>query len=235
MNHNIFGYWSDINLSPISKMMQEWAAYFANFQILSDDDIVPLINKHLPSYLSTYNAIRIPAAKSDIARLVALYELGGLYVDCHVGIKDVLSLKILLAKLVKVDAIFIDRRLDFGLRPPGEHFLINSIIAGRANLPIFLHTAEIACANLEQHRSFEKKRGFTPYHVGHLSGPEVLTAAVLQPDTQNREVRRNLADRILIIPEESLPIERNRHRQYSVPSAHWSERQKNELLFSDLI
>ena len=47
-----------------------------------------MIGKYFPAYLEVYQRIRIPACKSDIARLVALYEWGGLYVDCHCGIRD---------------------------------------------------------------------------------------------------------------------------------------------------
>jgi len=210
-------------------MIQEWRGEFSDFRVLDDNKVIPLLKKYFPQYLDLYVMLRIPAAKADVARLLALCEWGGLYVDCHVGIKDASGLRKLLKKLTEFEAIFVDRMLSFAPRPPGEHFLINSIMAGRASLELFIGIARAALTNLARQREIEREKGFTPYHVGDLSGPGVVTSAVLQPG--NREIRGDLAGRVLIVREEALPIERNRHQSYFIPGSHWSHRQNSELLF----
>src|SRR5690348_8319230 len=85
----IFAYWDKPDLSPIAAFVAEWQSHFAEFRVLADADIEPLVDKHASTeHLDMYRDIRIPAAKSDIARLLTLYEYGGLYVDCHVGVLD---------------------------------------------------------------------------------------------------------------------------------------------------
>jgi hypothetical protein len=230
----VLAYWEDPDHAAIRSTIEQWRTHFPWFRVLGHKDVAPLVCRYFPQYLASYNAIRIPAAKADIARLLALYEWGGLYVDCHCGIKDQDGLRRLMARLSEFEAIFVDRRLSKKLRPPEEHFLINAILLGRAKSQLFLAMARQAMANLQRQREIEQEKGFVPYHIGGLSGPRLVTAAVLQPGTGNREIRRDLADRVLIIPEETAPVERNRHRGYTVPGSHWSERQKTELLFTSV-
>jgi mannosyltransferase OCH1-like enzyme len=52
--------------------------------LINDSDVLPILKKHCPSIASVYPYISLPAAKSDIARLVWLYEHGGVYMDAHV-------------------------------------------------------------------------------------------------------------------------------------------------------
>ncbi len=60
----------------------------------------PIMERNFPDRMELYSQIRIPTAKSDIALLLLLYEFGGLYIDCHCGIRDADQIRRLLACLV---------------------------------------------------------------------------------------------------------------------------------------
>jgi hypothetical protein len=229
----VFAYWEDTDHAPIGSTIEEWRAHFPQFRVLGDNDVVPLIGRYFPQYFESYRAIRIPAAKADVARLLALYEWGGLYVDCHCGIKDEDALRRLIGRLCEFEAIFVDRSLSQTPRSPEEHFLISAILLARSRSQLFLMIAREALANLHRQHKIEQEKGFVSYHISWLSGPRLINAVALQPGTRNREIRSDLAGRVLVIPEETAPVERYRHRGYRIPASHWMERQKTELLFTD--
>src|SRR5882724_2567306 len=84
----IFAYWDSRDHTILGEMIAAWREHFPQFLLMGDHDILPLIDRYFPMYIDLYEKIRLPAAKSDVARLLALYEFGGLYVDCHNGIRD---------------------------------------------------------------------------------------------------------------------------------------------------
>jgi Glycosyltransferase sugar-binding region containing DXD motif len=229
---NISAYWDDVDRANIREFIEVWSNFSPTFRVFGHDDILPLIAKYFPVYVAIFDAIRIPAAKADVARLILLYEFGGLYVDCHCGIRDKADTSRLLFSLVEREAVFIDRRLAQEPRPPDEHFLINSIMLSQPKSKLILMIARQALANLECHREFERLSGHIPYHIGSLTGPGLLTSLVLRP-LNNREIRSDYRERVSIVREEISPIERNRHRTYGEPGQHWSVRQRSELLFKE--
>jgi hypothetical protein len=173
----------------------------------------------------------LPNVKSDIARFVGLYEFGGLYVDCHIGIRDVDELQRLLIRTGDYEAIFIGRQISFTPRPPGEHFLTSSVIFGRRHSQLFTILARQAFGNLAWQQRLEKQYGYVCYHCSKLTGPALITEVVLEPGSCARDVRSDFADRILIVPEETAPVVRNLYTAYKTPENHWSVRQLSEPLF----
>ena len=153
--------------------------------------------------------------------------------DCHCGIKDEEALRRLIGRLGEFEAIFVDRSMSQTPRSPEEHFLISAILLARTRSQLFLMIAREALANLHRQREIEQEKGFVSYHISWLSGPRLINAVALQPGTGNREIRSDLTGRVLVIPEETAPVERYRHRGYRVPGSHWMEREKTELLFTD--
>jgi len=228
---NISAYWDDIDRLNIREFIEVWSNFSPAFRVFGHDDIVPLIAKYFPVYVGIFDAIRIPAAKADVARLILLYEFGGLYVDCHCGIRDKAGTSRLLSSLVEREAVFIDRRLAQEPRPPEEHFLINSIILSQPKSKLILMIARQALVNLECHLKSERLNGHIPYHIASLTGPGLLTSLVLRP-LSNREIRSDYRERVSIVREEISPIERNRYRTYGA-RGHWSVRPRSELLFKE--
>ncbi len=143
---NISAYWDDVDRANIREFIEVWSNFSPTFRVFGHDDILPLIAKYFPVYVGIFDAIRIPAAKADVARLILLYEFGGLYVDCHCGIRDKAGTSRLLFSLVEREAVFIDRRLAQEPRPPDEHFLINSIMLSQSKSKLILMIARQALA-----------------------------------------------------------------------------------------
>jgi hypothetical protein len=79
----IFTYWDRPDRSPIREFLVEWQTQFSDFRVLGDSEVEAMVLTHFPEHLELFRRIRIPTCKSDIAILLGLYCLGGLYVDCH--------------------------------------------------------------------------------------------------------------------------------------------------------
>ena len=227
----VFTYWSGNDPHVHNDLVNDWRTEFPNFKIFGDADVLPLINRYFANHMALYNAIRIPTAKSDIALLLLLYEFGGLYVDCHCGIRVASEVRALLSLLFEHDAIFIDRQLSQEPRPLEEHLVINSIMFSRPRFDLILRMCRQAFSNFARQRHQEHRDGFVPYDIWSLSGPSLVTTMLLEPASFNRDIRWDYEGRVKIIREENAPIVRDRYRDYSTPGQHWSERQKVELLF----
>ena len=85
---NAFAYWDGDDHLRIADFVGEWQAAFPAFRVFGNQDVYPLLDKYSPGHVDLFKAMRLPAAKSDIARLLLLYELGGLYIDCHFGLRS---------------------------------------------------------------------------------------------------------------------------------------------------
>jgi hypothetical protein len=227
----IFAYWNSDDHSILTEMISAWRGHFPQFRVLGDRDILPLIERYSPMHVDLFNKIRFPSVKSEIARYLALYEFGGLYVDCHNGIRDVDEINRLLRCLNDYDSIIIDRRISFYPRPPAEHFLISAPIFGRRRSELFMIFARQAFANLVWQQHLEQQYGFVFNDCARLSGPNMITEVVLEPGSCNRNVRSDFAGRIMIVSEEAAPMVRNVHTSYKTPETHWTRRQLNEPLF----
>ena len=92
---NIFFYWSE-NIIPedILNNVKNYRLLNPDFnvQIIGEDSEL-LINafKKYPEIYEIYKKIRIPACKSDVARIILLRNYGGIYIDCNTTIKKPLE------------------------------------------------------------------------------------------------------------------------------------------------
>jgi hypothetical protein len=232
---NVFCYWDSLDQSPISSMINEFTILFEKFKVIGPGEVFYLLEKHFPNYAYLFDKISLPAAKADIARLVVLFEYGGLYVDCHCGIIDPQHTLKLMQELAAVQLIFVDRRLSQEPRSEYEHFLLNSIIFARRRVSLIFDACKQALSNLEWQYKREADRGHFPYHVGDLSGPGLITAMVMQPGSSNREVRRDYCGKIMIIKEETAPIARNQNRTYDSWSTLVGKAAKRAFIRFDML
>lgn len=80
---NIFFFWDKdipkIYLDHLTALQNLWKNY--KIHLITDDYINQYYLLHDPEFCKIYNKISIGAAKSDIVRLLLLYEYGGLYLD----------------------------------------------------------------------------------------------------------------------------------------------------------
>jgi mannosyltransferase OCH1-like enzyme len=228
----IFSYWDRNDLGPINEFIIDWCTHFPNFHVFGDSEVEPMIARYFSECQDMFRRIRIPACKSDLALLLALYVYGGLFVDCHCGVRDPDTIRTLMDKLGTYEIILYDR--DNSSRPDlnGRLYPLNSVLFARPHSEIILDCATRAFRNCAAHWKAEKEHGFIKYGIWLLTGPGVLHERLLGPS--RTQLRSDCADKVLFIPEadSSAPIGRYMHYSYRLPGMHWSERQQREPLFS---
>jgi hypothetical protein len=226
-----FAYWDSPDHSVLAPFISEWLAEFPKFRVLDDREVEPLINRIHPEHTNVYRRIRIPAAKSDIARLAALFEFGGLYIDCHCGLRDHSGLTFLLDRLRHFEVVLWQRSFIDRPRPKNEIRLINGIIIARPRSEIIQTILMAALANLRQHEREETCGNFR-YDIAQMTGPGCFSEVLTVPGSGNTQLKPHLKDRIFFVPEDESPICRNKYIAYRRDEAcHWSNRQKREPLF----
>jgi mannosyltransferase OCH1-like enzyme len=226
----IFCYWHGTERDVIREGVNAWRDHFPDFRVVGDSDIESMIVRDFPAYLEAYQNIRIPACKSDIARLIALHEWGGLYVDCHCGIRVAEPIGRLLGHLDTFELIVIDE--DPKYRPDDPARLkkpMNGIMFARKNSEIIFEWEKAALRNLASHWTIEKERGFCPYCIWNLTGAGVLRDIIL--DSEKRALKARFAQSVKIIPKDLSPVALNVYCSYRQPGMHWHEREVRELLF----
>ena len=147
----MFSYWDKDDVSPIDEFILDWRSHFPNFRVFGDAEIEPMIAHRFPEFRDMFSRIRIPTCKSDLALLLALYEFGGLYVDCHCGIRYPDKINYFLEKLTEYELILYDR--DNSSRPDlhGRLFPLNSVLFARPHSQIILDCATKAFCNCAAH------------------------------------------------------------------------------------
>lgn len=89
---NIIQFWHDLNDIPeiIENAMNVTASNNPNYTIVKADDafMLSFLDKHYASgVLELYKKNKVAASRSDIARLVLLYEYGGFYIDASMELQ----------------------------------------------------------------------------------------------------------------------------------------------------
>ena len=199
----------------------------------------------MPEYVEMFRALAIPSTQSDICRFAMLYELGGLYTDCHFGFEQADAVRKFLDHCQSRQVVVVENKLFRDVRPTEHHLLISGFMYAAARQELMLEALAIACDNLARHRAREKIEAQVPYDIWSLCGPWVLNVAayanVVQdaPDprfiawdaSQFPVVKPKYAAALHVVREEDLPVRRNMHKSYNKPGRHWSERQVLEPLF----
>lgn len=163
MEKNIFYYWTGPKLSDRyernSKRMQILHPD-RKVQIVDDEFCLPLIKKISPKLYEIYNDIKIPAARSDCARLSVLYEHGGWYLDFDMFLRTGIS-------FWEDDGK--DLYLQLSVQSNGKVTSPNSIMGGRARHPFFKAALDYIAANLEGK--------YCHHSVFNATGPTAILAA----------------------------------------------------------
>ena len=230
----LFAYFNQLDQSLIRDFTSNWRSHFPDFRVLGNADIEPLISKLLtPQDLETYRRIRIPSAKADVARLVALYEFGGLYVDCHCAVNDAAGVQNVLDMLTQYEFIAFDLEAD--KKEPHQAGMIvpmSSILCARPQSEIILTIARKAFENLGAQRRIERDKGFVAYNIATLSGPDLIADLIARPDPDGKSWLQPIYEgKIGCVSAADSPIRRYVHNTYKYSAPHWSKRQNHEVLF----
>ena len=233
----MFAYWDRPDLSPIAGFVAEWRRHFPEFRVVGDSEVEAMIAEEFPDHLALYRSIRIPACKSDVARLMVLYRQGGLYVDSHCSLRSPEGVRALLAEAERWEVSLFDKSREKLPRPPASVKPISGILVAQSRSSIIKAAASLALSNLEEHwRAEQRSDGLVAYNIWEITGPYVLERILCRPGPHKWEpspgLRPEYVDRVRLIEDgPEAPIACWRHHSYNTARVHWSQRQKTERLF----
>lgn len=167
---NILYFWHDKSMIPdlLQNAMRETASNNPDYHIIftDDNDIRQLIGeKHNQELLTLFNLTRIPSPRSDIARMVMLYEYGGFYLDVSMEMHR--SLNTLYDRNTELVLVRRDDVPKYQDCPEQAH-VIGGILAAPPRLPFIKHCIERIAANLTD--------GSLNTRAWHATGPGVINA-----------------------------------------------------------
>jgi mannosyltransferase OCH1-like enzyme len=231
----IFMYWTGSMLSE-PPAAAAWRERFPEtFRVFSDDDVLPLIGTDVQR--DCFRRINIPACKSDVARLVLLREYGGIYVDGHTGPGSGDRIAETLMHLSKYELIFFREgwKEDFG-------FYGNTFMAAQRR-PLTLELlVEKAFENLLQHMKAEDSASeYVSYNIFYLTGSPIIIDCLFDQNDPlawkngwdvKAEFRKVVLTRVKQTETSDIGFVPWSFYHYRHWGQHWTERQKNERLFT---
>lgn len=226
----IFTYWTHREISEPDSA-PAWRKLYPEFRIFKDEDVRSLLPVEVEPI---YERIRLPAAKSDLARLLLLREHGGLYLDAHVGPTAPQYLLETLLPLARYNMILFGK--GWAMKSETDFDLMNGIIAARRGTPeLDIIIDRITCNLMEQ---WIKERGTTehePYGLLALMGTYTLIQSFFDQQAKPRpRIKERFRDTITLhymLDNARSGFEIAAYYGYRKPGNHWSEREKNERLF----
>lgn len=228
-NSMVFMYWvsQDLKEPPAAPA---WRAIYPKFTVFSDDDVVPLMPQ---AFVPIFKAIRLPSAKSDIARFFLLREYGGFYIDAHVGPTSPAQLMETLDKLNSHDLILFGK--GWSMTKVTDFDLMNGVLAARKNSPYIDLVLDRMIANVLEHKKKEDATAaYVPYGLFEMTGTYVIIQAYFDQSLPRPEIKAEYRDKIFVHfmkNETDSGFEVAAFYTYRKPNNHWSERQNSERFF----
>lgn len=225
----IFMYWTHREISEPGSA-PAWRKLYANFRIFSDEDVRPLLPVEVAPI---YDRIRLPSAKSDLARLLLLREYGGLYVDAHIGPTAPEHLLETLLPLTSYNMILFGK--GWAMKTETDFDLMNGIIAARRQTPELDVVIDLMKCNLME--QWIKECGTTehvPYGLFELTGTYTLVRSFFDQVKPRPRIKERFRDTVMVhymLDNQRSGFEIAAYYDYRKPGNHWSEREKNERFF----
>ena len=233
----IFTFWTEDREGgggeAIPQAVTAWREQYPDTRLYCDDDAIQALAELDRRFVDLYTRIRIPACKSDLARLALLYKYGGLYIDIHAGPGDPQRVQDIVSKIPEYGIIIFDktweRKFDNGIH------LINGIIGARKGSEIIKKILDTVLMNLQQHDEKERATDtYVPYNLAVVTGAWNLRITLFDAIGDGVALKKELASRVLQIGikrGEDCGIILYKYYSYRKEGRHWSERQKGERLF----
>lgn len=149
-------------------------------EIIYADDVYLndfIVSKYSKDILKIYNLNRIPASRSDLARLLLLFEYGGFYIDVSMEVRK--PLKLTLDSETEVLLVRRDDAKRYSNDPKKAH-VINGIIGAKPKSKYIEQCIDLALMHL--------KNGLYNKNVWRATGPFVLNE-VLSTFNQQEKIK----------------------------------------------
>ena len=227
-----FAYWHSDDHSLLAPFLKEWRTAFPDLHIIGDADIEPILHKIRPEYSTLYNRIRFPTIKSDIARLAFIHEFGGLYVDCHCGLRSASGVLDLFCKLDEFELVLWNQSFISRPRPKNVMKPLAGILLARPRSSIIQQILLSGLANLAIDARSSASEGRIVSRPWDLCGAGNYRRILISPDSGDTQLRPEFIGRIFLSGVDDGPISIYQHNAYRAdPEQHWSKRSLREPLF----
>jgi hypothetical protein len=227
----LFMYWTstEINTAPAGPA---WKQIYPDFRVFTDEDVAPLLPDEIKPI---FGRIRLPSAKSDLARLLLLREFGGFYVDAHIGPTAPACLLGTLDKMFEYNLILFGK--GWAMNTPADFDLMNGVLAARRKTPELDPLISKVTNNIvEQWHKEQATADYVPYNLFSLTGTYAIVESYFDHGPLRPELKTEFRDKIFIHymkDNQQSGFEIAAFYNYRKPGGHWSERQTQERFFLD--
>ena len=227
----LFMYWvhPDLKEPPSAPA---WRALYPEFHVFTDQDVIPLLPKF---FAQVFETIRLPSAKSDIARFFLLREHGGLYLDAHFGPTSPARLLETLDKLSAYSLIVFGQ--GWQMTKETDFDLMNGVIAARKGATTLDLVINRMIKNVLEHKiNEESTSNYVPYNLWGMTGTYVMVQELFDQAYPRPRVKDHLKNEVFahfMKDNLSSGFEISAYNAYRKPGNHWSERQRTERFFLD--
>ncbi len=227
----LFMYWTHKEMpEPLSA--PAWRALYPNFRVFGDNDVRPLLP---PEVEPLFDLIRLPAAKSDLARILLLRHYGGVYLDAHFGPTKPEHLLETILPLSRYNVILFGKGWE--MKEETDFNLMNSVIAARRGAPeLDIIINQISCNLMQQWIKERGTTGYVKYGLFGLTGTYVLVQSFFDQIKPRPRVQEKFRDTVMVHymrDHSSSGLKIAQYYDYRKPGNHWSEREKEERFFID--
>lgn len=167
---NIFFYWDSLTIpeevvNNVNNFKNKNNDF--NVQILNDQDINKYENE-FPELIELFHLATIAALKSDIIRLIFLYQEGGIWIDSNTTLENDDGIKILYDRYKEYDIVIT-------LVPYQRNDLKTSCLISKINSQLVYASITKMTENLKRHYEIEKKsKVYIPYNYFLWIAPVVF-------------------------------------------------------------
>lgn len=227
----IFMYWTSQDLAE-PPGAQAWRALYPKFKVFTDRDVIPLLPE---DFVPVFTSIRLPSAKSDIARIFLLRAHGGLYVDAHVGPAAPQQLVETMRDLDHRDIIVFGK--GWAMKTETDFDLMNTVMAARRGARELDGIIDRLIHNVLEHKHREALTDdYVPYDLFHVTGTALIVSAFFEHRPPRPQIKTELQNRVAVHFMKNngdSGFTLYAHDSYRLPDSHWSERQRRERFFLD--
>ena len=246
ITRKFFFYWDNETPDAVLRNVENFSKSLRDVEvILLTDSTLDQFSEVFPDVVDLIPRISLPSLRSDLVRLMALYQYGGMWLDSNTTLKDPVKLEGLFdvySSFQFVITVLENSRFD----------LKTSALMARPGSTLASKSIEKTMENLHRHFELEKKTSeYVPYNMFMFVAPVIWTEMIAY--TFDDKFRNQVASTFQQNPK-TLTLDLPEFEEYGVALMkvneivefygcnmdhhhgenlrnHWSERQKRQRLF----
>lgn len=244
---NIFFYWDKDIPKEVVDNVNNYKKNNKNFNVsILNDNSINKYKNDFPLLINLFHLITIPALKSDIIRMIFLYEEGGMWIDSNTTLINNNGIKILFEKCKNFDFIIT-------VLPNIRCDLKTSALISKPKSKLAFDTIQKMTVNLlKQYQKEKQTTAYVPYNFFLFVAPVVFFD--LLEYKFDDEFRKGILQTILYKKQYIVDLDLPKFKEYKCAlmivdnyikfygcnknhhhgknmSKHWSEVQKHQRLF----